>query len=208
MDDDVYSSGPHLVDYRVTVPSVGPLRIIPGIRPECLSPGPPPFAPRSSSFAVALVTSPPLCTNNLAYLALLHQRSGPIARSQQPDWSSREEPWSRFIGPLSPVTCTRNLQVIIRELAGQGHGGGLVHLVAVLLEELLVDLGGGRSKGGRGDELLQCEVRITCSTRVELDARHEVCQVACLGGGVGFNHTRAGLPTSLRASQRKGFSKL
>lgn len=66
--------------------------------------------------------------------------------------------------PLSPDAYTRHLQVIVRKLTGQGHGGGLVHLVAVLLKKLLVDLGGGRSKGGRGDELLQFEVRIICST--------------------------------------------
>lgn len=46
------------------------------------------------------------------------------------------------------------LQVIILLLTGQWHGSGLVHLLAVLLEQLLVDLGGGGSESGSSDEFL------------------------------------------------------
>merc|ERR1712000_462205 len=48
--------------------------------------------------------------------------------------------------------CCLHLQVIIGLLTRQRHSGGSVHLLAVLLEEGLVDLGGGRSKGGGGNK--------------------------------------------------------
>ena len=46
------------------------------------------------------------------------------------------------------------LQVVIVILTGQRHGGGLAHLLGILREELLVDDGSGRGKGGSGDEFL------------------------------------------------------
>ncbi len=52
------------------------------------------------------------------------------------------------------------LQVVVRLLIRQGLGSGGVHLLLVLLEESLVDLGGGRSQGGGGDELLLRRVSI------------------------------------------------
>lgn len=46
------------------------------------------------------------------------------------------------------------LQIVIGALIRQGSGGGLVHFLLVLGEEILVDLGGRRSQGRGGDELL------------------------------------------------------
>lgn len=85
------------------------------------------------------------------------------------------------------------LQIIIVILAGQGHGRSLVHLLPVLLEKRLVDLGRGGSKSGSGDEFLGLLDTEPCS---HLEDRRDA------------KHTRDGLPTSLRASQRNGFSKL
>jgi hypothetical protein len=47
----------------------------------------------------------------------------------------------------------RHLQVGV-VLVGQGHLGGVLHLLLVLLEHGLVDLDLGGRKGGRGDEFL------------------------------------------------------
>ena len=46
------------------------------------------------------------------------------------------------------------LQVIIILLTRQRHGSSLVHLLPVLLEESLIDNGGGRGKSRGSDELL------------------------------------------------------
>lgn len=46
------------------------------------------------------------------------------------------------------------LQVLLVVLAGERHGGGLGHLLPVLLEESLVDLGLGGRESGSSDKLL------------------------------------------------------
>lgn len=53
------------------------------------------------------------------------------------------------------------LQVIILILTRQGHGGGILHLLGILSQESLIDLGGGGSKSRGGDELLSCSVSNT-----------------------------------------------
>jgi hypothetical protein len=67
---------------------------------------------------------------------------------------------------------------------------GLLHLLGVLLEQSLVDLGGRGRKSGGSNEFL-CESVYQCSS-----------------WSTEGKLTRALFPTSLRASQRKGFSKL
>jgi hypothetical protein len=84
-----------------------------------------------------------------------------------------------------------SLQVIIVVLTGQRHVAGLLHLLAVLLEEFLVNLSGGRSKSGSSDEFLGTPMLDTIQDYILEGVR-----------------TRAGFPPSFRASHRKGFSKL
>lgn len=95
-----------------------------------------------------------------------------------------------------------NLQVVIRALIGKGHVLGSSHLLLVLCEDLEVDLGSRRGKGGGGDKFLKENISIVTI----------VWGGSGLGGAQedskGRGRTRPGLPTSLRASQRKGFSKL
>ncbi len=45
-------------------------------------------------------------------------------------------------------------QVIIIILTRQGQGSGLVHLLGVLCQQVLVDLGRGRGKSRGGDKFL------------------------------------------------------
>ncbi len=54
---------------------------------------------------------------------------------------------------LLPTQWSR-LQILIGKLTGQGKGRGVVHLLAVLLEERLIDLGSRGSERGGSDELL------------------------------------------------------
>lgn len=85
------------------------------------------------------------------------------------------------------------LQVVVLVLAGQRHGRGLLHLLGVLGKERLVDLGSGGCKSGGSNEFLYWLVSKA---------------ICVLDGGSWVSRTRPGLPTSLRASHRKGFSKL
>jgi hypothetical protein len=50
--------------------------------------------------------------------------------------------------------CRRGYLQVGVVLVGQGHLGGLLHLLLVLREHGLVDLDLGRRKGGGGDEFL------------------------------------------------------
>lgn len=108
----------------------------------------------------------------------------------------------RQFGTITPV----NLQFVVGVLARQRHGGSLVHLLPVLLEKLLVDLGSGRGKSGGGNELLHRRVSNIGQEKddEEDDGDDEDNSWKSYQGG----RTRAGFPTSFRASQRKGFSKL
>jgi hypothetical protein len=81
-----------------------------------------------------------------------------------------------------------SLQVSI-VLIWEWHLSGILHLLLVLFEQGLVDGGGWGSEGRSGDEFLQYGQ--LCNSK-----RYEV------------NITKVGLPTSLRANHRKGFSKL
>ena len=65
----------------------------------------------------------------------------------------------RLSRALKPTLSIR-LEIIIVLLIGKRHLGGLVHLGAVLLHELLVDNGSRRSKGGGSDELLETQLEI------------------------------------------------
>lgn len=85
------------------------------------------------------------------------------------------------------------LQVVILVLAGQRHGRSLLHFLGVLSKERLVDLGSGGCKSGGSNEFLYWFVS----------------KAMCVPDGDSrVSRTRPGLPTSLRASHRKGFSKL
>ena len=57
---------------------------------------------------------------------------------------------------------TSHLQIVVGKLARQGHGSGLVHLLAVLLQELLVDLGSRGGQSGSSNELLLGLISILC----------------------------------------------
>lgn len=46
------------------------------------------------------------------------------------------------------------LQVILAFLVGQRHARGLLHLLSILSQKGLINLGGGRCQGGSGDEFL------------------------------------------------------
>lgn len=154
-------SGPRLVNYQVTRSQRGPLRIILGFRPQCGRTRPSAVPPRSPSFVVMLVSRAPLyaITSQPSPLPTFRGRGKVLTTrlfiTREVKASSARARLNRYLSP--------DLQVVVRKLTRKRHGRGLVHLVAVLLEQLLVDLGGGRRKGGRGDELLQCEVRITRS---------------------------------------------
>ena len=78
-------------------------------------------------------------------------------------------------------------------LVGQGNVGSLLHLLLVLLHELLVDLDRRSRKGHFSNKFLN---------QVSGDPMGVLLQMR------GRELTRLGLPVSLRASQRKGFSKL
>lgn len=65
-----------------------------------------------------------------------------------------------FLGCLAASSSTKvfrnhtsHLQIVVGKLTRQRHGGGLVHLLAVLLQELLVDLGSRGSQSGSSNEL-------------------------------------------------------
>lgn len=91
--------------------------------------------------------------------------------------------------------------VVIAFFVRQRHAGSLLHLLLILGQKSLIDLGSGRSKSGGGDELLLDHI----SKLIVQDIGEFVRGRA--GPGV-LSRTRLGLPTSLRASHRKGFSKL
>ena len=66
-----------------------------------------------------------------------------------------------FFGHLAASSSTKffrertsHLQIVVGKLTRQRHGGGVLHLLAVLLQELLVDLGSGGSQSGSSNELL------------------------------------------------------
>jgi hypothetical protein len=66
-----------------------------------------------------------------------------------------------FLGCLTASSSTKvfrnhtsHLQIVVGKLTRQRHGGGLIHLLAVLLQELLVDLGSGWSQSRSSNELL------------------------------------------------------
>ncbi len=61
---------------------------------------------------------------------------------------------SEFSPRAHQLTILSHLQVIVIILAGERHGSGLLHLLAVLLNEGFVDLGRGRSEGRGGHEFL------------------------------------------------------
>lgn len=71
---------------------------------------------------------------------------------------------------LLPVVAG-HLQVVIVILTRQGLESGLIHLLAVLLEELLVDLSSGGSQGRSSDEFLQ--------TKLALESRHRYGFIWC-----------------------------
>ena len=48
---------------------------------------------------------------------------------------------------------SNRLQIVVRQLTGQRQSSGIVHLLLVLGQESLVNLGGGRSQGRGGNEL-------------------------------------------------------
>lgn len=69
-------------------------------------------------------------------------------------------PNAPFLGHLAASSSTKffrertsHLQIVVGKLTRQRHGGGLVHLLAVLFQELLVDLGSGGSQSGSSNEL-------------------------------------------------------
>jgi len=74
--------------------------------------------------------------------------------------------------PLAPhlthttnLRCSSRSKVIIVILTGEGHGGGLVHLLPVLLEKSLVNLGGRGGERWRGDEFLHNESVATVANK-------------------------------------------
>lgn len=84
-----------------------------------------------------------------------------------------------------------SLQVVVL-LIRQRLLSGLVQLVLVLGHDLGVDLDLRRSQGRSSDEFLKF-------------SQHELADIVDIESG---RHTKVGLPTNLRASHRKGFSKL
>jgi hypothetical protein len=97
----------------------------------------------------------------------------------------------RLLNERIPFPCWRNRLEVGIVLVGEGHVGGGLHLLLVLLENSLVDLDLWGSKGGGSDKVLGVKL-----------ATRDSCEK------LRTRRTRVWLPTSFLASHRKGFSKL
>jgi hypothetical protein len=97
----------------------------------------------------------------------------------------------RLLNERIPFPCWRNRLEVGIVLVGEGHVGGGLHLLLVLLENSLVDLDLWGSEGGGSDKVLGKRL-----------ATRDICEK------LRTRRTRVWLPTSFLASHRKGFSKL